>query len=221
MANIREVTPHAAVCFICSPGDEAEIEAIAAIDDERTMYVVVHWEPGQGDFAKKHNQTYAQAVGSDGTDGLLLFPLFQPGWEFYCVGADDLTFHPGWYDTCLAAHERTGACVIGTKDLGNQRTMNGWHSTHFLVHRDYLECGTVDEKGKLFHEGYSHEFCDDECIATARMRRTYSPSQAIVEHNHPDWGKAAWDDTYRKAQADRAVDAELFRQRRHMFGGHR
>ena len=207
VANLAETTPHAGIVFILSPGDDAEWEAMpAAINDTQAGAFQVDWEPGIGDFARKHNWAFANAMY---------------GYDFYFVGADDLRFHPGWYEACLEAHDKTGACVIGTRDLGNQRTMNGWHSTHFLVHRDYLECGTIDEPGKLFHEGYHHEFCDDECVQTARFRRTYAASQAVVEHLHPDWGKAEWDDTYRRAQANRAADAELFRQRRRMFGtGH-
>ena len=204
VSNLRETTPSAKILFICSRQDKDEIAAINALG--LTPYLVGEMsDPGQ--FATKHNAGYKLAVDGD-------FEAF----EWYFCGADDLTFHAGWFEACLEAHRKTGACVIGTKDLGNQRTMTGWHATHFLVHRDYLECGTVDEDGKLLNEAYSHEFCDDECIATARWRRTYAPSLAVVEHLHPDWGKAEWDDTYRKAQADRSADRVLFESRRHLFG---
>ncbi len=199
-ANLRETTPGARLLFIATPGDLAEL---AAIDETGEDLLVVTWPAGRGDFARKHNAGYRLAV--------------EEGFDWYFVGADDLTFHPGWLEACLAAHEKTGACVIGTKDLGNARTMNGWHATHFLVHRDYADCGLIDRPGMLLNEDYAHEFCDDECIATARWRGTYSGSAAVVEHRHPDWGKAEWDDTYRKAQAGRLEDQQLFNARRQMF----
>ena len=199
-ASILGTAPKAHILFLCSEGDDDELNAVRKTGCD---CFIVPWAPGRGDFARKHNEGFRQA--------------FAAGSEWYFVGADDLTFHDGWYEQCLEAHAKTGACVIGTKDLGNKRTMNGWHATHFLVSTDYLECGTVDEDGKLFHEGYHHEFCDDECVATARMRRTYAGSMAIAEHDHPDWGKAEWDTTYRKAQANRAADQALYNSRRHMF----
>lgn len=206
-ANLREATPGAHIYFLCSLDDEAQQGACLDAMTKDDLLSVMPEPAGLGDFAKKHNTGYRTAVAGD--------------YEWYFVGADDLVFHPGWFDRCLEAHRKAGACVIGTRDLGNPRTANGWHSTHFLVHRDYLECGTVDEPGKLLHEGYSHEFVDDEAVQTARARRTYATSQAVVEHLHPDWGKAEWDDTYRKAQSGRAADQALFHSRRHMWNGRR
>lgn len=203
-ANLRETTPDARVLFIASPGDDEELDAIDATGEDM---LVVTWEPEHGDYARKINAAFRLAV--------------EEGFDWFFQGADDLLFREGWYEACLAAHRVSGACVIGTRDLGNPRTMNGWHSTHSLIHRDYLECGTIDEKGIILHPGYSHEFVDDELVATARWRRTYSSSTAIVEHLHYDWGKAAWDPTYAKAQRDRGADMELFDSRKHMFGkGH-
>jgi hypothetical protein len=46
--------------------------------------------------------------------------------------------------------------------------MAGRHSTHSLVTRDYVErFGTIDEAGVVLHEGYPHEFVDDEFVQTA------------------------------------------------------
>lgn len=199
--SILETAPDADILFLCSPGDDAEIEACQALAGAKVE--VMSFAPGRGDFSLKHNRGYKSAVAEE--------------FDWYFVGADDLRFHPGWFEACLAAHDQTGACVIGTRDLGNARTMNGWHSTHFLVHTDYAECGTVDRKDVIFTESYHHEFVDDEFIATARWRKTYATSQAVVEHLHPDWNKAEWDDTYSKAQLHRGEDQALYNQRRHMF----
>ena len=139
--------------------------------------------------------------------------------DFYFVGADDLLFHDHWLEKALAAQRKTGGVRSSAQTTwGTPRTQRGWHSTHFLVSTEYLECGTVDEPGKLLHEGYSHEFTDDECIQTARMRRTYVHAfDSHVEHLHPDWGKGTRDATYEKAQAGRMQDQRLFEFRKHMW----
>jgi hypothetical protein len=78
----------------------------------------------------------------------------------------------------------------------------GRHATHSLVHADYRECGTLDEPWKLLHEGYWHNFVDDELVGTAMLRGTFAMAgDAHVEHLHPNWRKAADDETYRRGMA--------------------
>jgi hypothetical protein len=93
--------------------------------------------------------------------------------------------------------------VVGTQDLCNGRTLRGEHATHFLVRRSYmLERGTVDERGKIFHEGYPHEYVDDELVGTARARGAWAFAEAsIVEHLHPSVGKAPLDPLYEQQRA--------------------
>jgi hypothetical protein len=133
--------------FLCTPGDAAEIAAVQAAEAEHpeVELIVVGWPSGPGDYALKINLG-AQAVADE--------------WLF--TGADDLDYRPGWAERTLACHLETRACVVGTNDGGNRLTADGRHSTHTLVHRDYLECGTVDEpeSGKLLHEHYGHMFCN-------------------------------------------------------------
>ena len=47
------------------------------------------------------------------------------------------------------------------------------------------------------HEGYFHNFSETELYDVARSRgvAAYAP-ECIIEHVHPDWGKAEVDDTY-------------------------
>jgi glycosyltransferase involved in cell wall biosynthesis len=81
------------------------------------------------------------------------YHLTDDPWIFQA--ADDLAFHPGWLDYALWRAEQTGAAVIGTNDLCNQRTMIGAHSTHSLVRRSYLDevGGVIDEgPGSFMHE---------------------------------------------------------------------
>lgn len=180
--------PPLALLFLVSPNDAEEQRAVEdALQDAYTAAwvhaLVVPWDHGPGDYARKINHG-ADWARERGADWLLL-------------GADDLRFHRGWLEAALAAHEETGACVVGTNDLGNSRVTAGLHSTHPLVHTDYLECGTIDEPGKLLHEGYHHNFCDTELVETAKRRGTWAFARdSRVEHLHHLWGKAPNDQVY-------------------------
>ena len=205
VTSLSETTAEATLLFLLSPEDRPELLAVDELLAERVRGQVMPFGPGRGDFARKHNFGFALALAE--------------GFDWYFVGADDLRFHPGWFEACMLEQRKSDACVIGTNDLGNVRTSRGQHSTHFLVHTDYLECGTVDEPGKLFHERYWHEFTDDECVQTAKVRRTYAHAHnAIVEHLHPDWHKAARDSTYELAQAHRREDSALYHSRKSLWG---
>lgn len=124
--------------FLVTLGDHSESEAIGRAGGRQS---VVDWEAGDGDYARKINLGFKIGV--------------EEGWPWMFLGADDLHFHPGWLGRALqVARHRQGICVLGTNDRGNPSVRSGRHSTHSLVHADYLECGTVDEEGKILHEGY-------------------------------------------------------------------
>lgn len=186
--------------FICSPSDHAEIAAVKAQPDVGLM--VVDWEPGRGDWAKKLNYAFRHT---------------QSDWVL--LGADDIVFREGWMQNALHIHEEYHPCVIGTNDLGNPRVTSGHHSVHPLVHRAYAECGTIDDETVLLHEGYWHNFVDDEFVGTARYRQTYAPAvDSHIEHLHPNWGKGEMDATYARGQARFDIDRAHFQTREHLWG---
>jgi hypothetical protein len=192
------------IMFLCSPGDTDEIDACRATEADEVH--VVTWQPGPGDYAKKIN--YAVRASEE---------------PWILMGADDICFCPGWAENALQCGQRGRAGVIGTQDWGNPRVMAGFHSTHPLVRRSYIEEeGTIDEPGKMLHEGYHHAFCDDELCGTAMWRRKWVfCAESEVPHNHPDWGLSPWDSTYEKGRASINEDRELFMSRKHMWrGGH-
>jgi glycosyltransferase involved in cell wall biosynthesis len=172
LASIRAATPEPhKVLFIADPGDDAEHAAIQIHGGD--MLIV------DGNYPTKIN------AGVQATDEPLIF-----------TGADDLHFHPGWLPAAAALMSDTIG-VVGTNDLCNARVIAGEHSTHSLVARWYAELGTIDEAGKLLHEGYLHEYVDDELIGTAQHRGSYAQAMdSIVEHLHPDVGKAPTDALY-------------------------
>lgn len=196
--SVRASDARATPVFLCNTTDTEEILACAATGEQT---IIVPWEPGPGDWARKLN---------------LGFKAVQDEWVL--LGADDLRFHPGWFDAALLIHSRSNACVIGTNDLGNARVQRGQHSTHPLVHRDYLDCGTADADGLLLHEGYVHQFVDDEFVQTAQVRRTFAFARdAHVEHLHPDWGKGEWDGTYQRGKDGFEADRVLYNQRKNLW----
>jgi len=190
-------TSDAAIVFVVSPGD---VEVHHAIDAVGCDAVVVAG-PRPGDYARKIN------AGISATFTPLIF-----------TGADDLLFHPGWLDAataCLAP----GVGVVGTNDLGSKRVMAGDHATHSLVTRDYVtEFGTIDEPGKLLHEGYPHEFVDDELVATAKHRGAWAFSaDSHVEHLHPNWGKAPMDPLYARQRDRMRRGRRVFMRRQRLW----
>lgn len=182
--------------FIASPGDEEEI---AELENQNQYYGIMNaGYENAGDYARKIN------AGFNSTEA-----------EWYFLGADDLRFYPNWFEYAMVVHERTGACVIGTNDLGNPLVMKGLHSTHSLVLGDYASrCGTIDEPGKILHESYPHEYVDNEFVETARCRMAWAFSQkSIVEHLHPNWKKSKMDSIY-AAQSNRMQAGKKIYERR-------
>jgi hypothetical protein len=187
--------PHR-LLFLASPDDQATIVALEAVGAD---FLVV--AEGRGSWACKINDGYRATT--------------EP-WIF--TGADDLAFHPDWYPRALRwADEKTA--VIGTNDIANPRVMTGQHSTHSLFRRSYVdEHGTVDAAGLIMHERYPHEYADDEAVATAQARGVYVHAfDSIVEHLHPNVGKAPDDDTYRLGRLGTREGKRLFLSRRRLW----
>lgn len=187
--SIRATTPGARVLFIADPDDPEEHAAIKAEGAE--MLIV------DGNYAKKINRGIAT------TEEPLIFQ-----------GADDLRFHPGWLE---AAKEKLvpGIGVVGINDLNSERVMAGTHADHALITRDYAERGTIDDPTKTLHEAYPHEYVDDEFIGTAIKREAFAPAlDSIVEHLHPNSGKAAVDDLYSKAGRRMLIGRMIYLWRR-------
>lgn len=190
--------------FICTRGDHPEIEAVRAAGLEP----LIHPEgAGRGNFARKINWAF------DRTDS-----------EWVFQGADDLRFHPGWDTNALAVARQTGRRVIGTNDLHNPGVKRGHTSTHTLFARSYIEeyGGTFDNTGRVFHDGYDHQFVDNEFVETAKVRGEWAfAKDSHVEHLHPHWGNAESDSTYIKAMRQTHADHLLHRERMRLLHGDR
>ena len=182
--------------FICSPRDSEQIAACNATGAET---LVVDWQPGRGDCARKLN--YA-------------FSLSESEWVFQ--GADDIRFSAGWEQQALMLARKRDKAVIGTNDLHNPSVRRRLQSTHTLFARSYIteQGGTHDNTGAVFCELYDHQFIDTEFVETARRRHVWAFSRnSIVEHLHPHWGLAEMDSTYIKAYRATAQDYRLYMSR--------
>ena len=163
---------------------------------ECARHLVVDWEPGRADYARKINWAYERTHS-----------------EWIFQGADDIRFSPAW-DTKALRYGKYA--VIGTNDLHNPSVKRGIHSTHILFKREYIEKygGTFDGSGKVFSEEYDHQWIDNEFIQTAQRRgQWHFAKNSVVEHYHPVWGNNDWDPTYEKAFRESAEDQALFGRR--------
>lgn len=135
--------------------------------------------------------------------------------------ADDVVFHDGWLEKVIEAFEDVGVDgteqwfrwhVVGVNDLSPMS--NAEHSTMPVIRRAYIESKdyrgcSFEEPGKVFHEGYQHNFVETEVCRLARWRGVwkYEPD-AVIEHLHPSWGKREEDATDRKGGLGPSFDRD-------------
>lgn len=193
--SLYNTTDRASVLFLLTPGDlEVKKKILSRGED---IIEVRQTKGGRGDYARKIN------IGYKSTKEPVLF-----------LGATDLIFHDNWLENAMS-HLSETIQVVGTNDLGNGRVMKGEHSTHTLVTRRYVDkFGTVDEVGKVLHEGYPHEYVDDEFIQTAQCRDAFAMAlDSHVEHMHPAWNKAEWDASYKEVNKRLELGYRHFKRR--------
>lgn len=195
--SVRSTAPGARLLFLATPHDGAVAEAIDRAGCERVEVPRL----ARGDYARKINEGYRRTAEP------LIF-----------TGASDLRFHPGWVEAVLAELAE-GVGVIGTNDLGSPRVLAGEHATHSIVTRDYADrYGTIDQPGAIYHEGYPHEWCDDELVATAKFRGAWRfAAGAHIEHLHPSWGKGRNDPMYAQQRARMRAGRPIFEARRALW----
>lgn len=200
-------TDRASLLFVCSPGDDTQILACAAVQHDHGLRVrtrVIDEPCGPGDYAKKIQR------GFDATTEPLVL-----------LAADDLRFHKGWLEAVETVADEFDCGVIGTNDRANPLVMAGKHSTHPVVRRCYIDQhgGVAGEPGVVYHDGYDHQWVDSELVQTAMTRGCYAHAHdAVVEHLHPFYDRTVeTDETYRKGQAEGTADRALYESRRHLW----
>lgn len=203
LSSIRASTsvPHR-ILLLLSPGDPSNLDWQHTDAD----WMIVPWEAGPGDFAKKMN-----------------FGFRETSEEFLFLGASDLEFTPGWDTAALRVAEQTGAGVIGTQDSANPVVKKGQHATHPLVRRSYAAeiGGTIDDTGEIYCELYDHQCVDNELVELAQARKQWAfAKDSVVIHHHPMYDRRShMDSTYEKALAKGKSDRVLFMRRRRLWQG--
>lgn len=183
-------TPQAHVVFIADPDDTAELDAINEVRESVEVKITV--------LTSTHGYAGKIRLAVLSTDEDLLF-----------FAADDLEPCPGWFE---AASQHIGEFdVVGINDLLPRRRE---HATHFLCTREYALQPCIDGSPGPLYSGYDHSFCDDEFIATAKLRGayTYEP-EAKTLHLHPQGRTAPDDATYQAGRRRYAQDQRMFRAR--------
>lgn len=224
-------TPDVQVLFVAS---ELDYPVVDALLDGRYEHVSMPGPGGgPGDYARKINHGYRAS------DRPCLF-----------TGADDIVFDLGWYDAARALLDvpepavqvlgggatitgpfnmlTSHVGVVGTNDQCNARTFvpdlpEYPHSTHSLIGRWYADQGASwDGPNVIYHEGYEHEYCDDELVATARLRGSYAHAlDSIVRHLHPNTALAPDDETYQRGRSRTRYSRRTFLARQRLWGGQR
>lgn len=193
--SLAASTDDARILWLVTDNDRDVIAATRGMD-------VLKFAPRErGDYAHKINVGYRETT--------------EP---YLFLGACDLRFHPGWLAVCMLK-VKAGYQVVGTNDMGNKGTKTGRTSTHTLVARSYVDrYGTIDEKRKILHEGYVHEWCDTEFVQTAKFRQAYGHARgAKVEHLHWLWGKRDRDSVDANFEQRMLEGEKLYHARRHLW----
>lgn len=196
LESLYATTSDFSTLFLVSPMDTDVKDKVQELGEQM---LEIPYHP-RGDYARKIN------AGCSATKSPLIF-----------MGASDLKFHPGWLE---AATSRISGDVqvVGTNDLGNVRVIRGLHSTHTLLTREYVARGTADDVRRVLHEGYDHEYVDDEFVETAKSRDAFAMAlDSVVEHMHPAWGKGKWDRSYRGTNKRLQTGYRLYRRRRKLW----
>lgn len=140
--------------------------------------------------------------------------------EWVLLVGTDVKFHEGWVDLLeTAARLMPEACVLGTKDWGNPNVMAGHFSPHPVIRRSYIDeqGASWDGPGIVCHE-YHHCYVDAEICVKAKQLGVWLPTEAVIEHLHPYWGKAEHDEVYAEGESWTAIDQIEWERRLRQFG---
>ena len=140
---------------------------------------------------------------------------------FLCFTGDDVEFQPGWLNEIMRHFATNPRLAVVTSWDG---TCDDEGKSLYCFKRSYIDQhGTIDEPGMVFHEGYSHTFCDTEFFFTARYRGVYQHARDshVIHHNPALTYKYNFDRTSAKiATPDLSInDKALYESRRGMFNG--
>jgi len=198
--------PQNAAPFMQSLRASTGLARVYAVADEDDPDTIQAWRDAGAEVIVDNVRTFPRKVN-------LGYHKTSEPWIFVC--GDDVKFWPGWLDHAQHAADMLEADVVGTNDLGSERSLRGEHSGHILIRRSYIDQvgASWDGPGIVCHEGYMHK-ADEEIAAAAKARGKWQMALGSrVEHRHPMWGKGDDDEVYRLGEASTERDLALFRER--------
>ena len=193
-----------------------DVIAVAQSDDGET---IAAWEAEGVRVQLSEHKSFAHKVNV----AFEVVETFVETLWVFLVG-DDVHFHARWLDHLQWVASQADAKVIGSNDLGNPAVIAGDHATHMMISSQYIRDvgASWDGPGKITHDGYRHNFVDNEIVEAAKQRGVWSMALgSLVEHLHPAWDdKRPMDETYRLGQISFERDHKLFeaRYREHVMG---
>lgn len=186
---------------MCEDNDPDTIAEVVGLGAEFPCYVVL---------SKHRNPTQAVNLGFKACSQ-----------ELFMLATDDLEFTPGWLDPILRRFEDPQIQVCAPWDGLFERGKSS-----YVMRRRYIEeCGTIDELGKVFHEGYAHCYVDKEFLDTAIHRGVFAfIKESLVKHCHANspFAKYPQDATYHRLNelsGTGSEDQALYESRKHLFRG--
>jgi hypothetical protein len=133
---------------------------------------------------------------------------------------DDVRFHPGWWQAARDAAV-DGVSLISTNDLGNPYVASGELAIHPIIRRSWVDDhgASWDGPGSIVHQGYAHGWSDWEWSTKAHAEGAfvYAPD-CVIEHMHPVWKRAEFDETYVAARRGTKAGRQLFARRAEAAG---
>ena len=139
-------------------------------------------------------------------EGLAASEFTRPD-DLFVLGADDLVFNPGWAEEVMRIAAYGDYIGLTYYENGDREK---W-PTHYAVTRQFM----IDNlNGSLAMACYHHNCTDLESWQRAVRAGGYVEGRQIIQHKHPAYGTAAWDETYRNGcGAHQGVDMELYHKR--------
>lgn len=124
--------------------------------------------------------------------------------------ADDLAAGEDWLAIALG-YLGNGVGFVGFND-GHRHAVKEKNATHFLATRDHLR---RVQNGVMAIPVYRHYGFDNEMTERAMAAGEFVWAEdALLRHDHPQWGSREWDETYQAGKPWRERDRELFFKRK-------
>lgn len=148
----------------------------------------------------------------------------QEGWDIIVATSDDIKFSHGFDEQikkdAIEAAEKQPADWSGITDVSDYDFVL-WYSDG-AEHGKILTVPIMTMKyykrlGYIYNPIYQNLFCDEEAIYVGeKLGKIYYSEAKILEHLHPAWGKAEWDDQYRRTDSTYHIEKQIFLNRKKM-----